>query len=53
MSVIEENLNGLKLTPRAEDARASSDFTPQSVKPFKIRDIEIYPPLVLSPMAGV
>jgi nifR3 family TIM-barrel protein len=53
MSVIEEQMNGLKLTSQDGDAHASADFAPQSVKPFKIRDIEINPPLVLSPMAGV
>ena len=67
MSVREGHVNGAEHT-RASDAAQSargevaatatgaslvSDFAPQSIKPFKIRHIEINPPLVLSPMAGV
>ena len=34
MSVTEEKVNGLKLTPQEVDARTVSDFAPQTVKPF-------------------
>ncbi|HEX8178526.1 MAG TPA: tRNA dihydrouridine synthase DusB [Pyrinomonadaceae bacterium] len=51
MSLIEEQSDALSLAPERETAWA--EFAAQGVKPFKIRHVEIKPPLVLSPMAGV
>jgi tRNA-dihydrouridine synthase B len=53
--------NAVGEAARVDERRAGEDerragveeSSPQSVKPFKIRDILIAPPLVLSPMAGV
>jgi nifR3 family TIM-barrel protein len=68
MSCLEENLKGLARSDddslsrrgvadddssRRADNEAGGAFSPQSVKPFSIRNVVIDPPLVLSPMAGV
>jgi nifR3 family TIM-barrel protein len=51
MIVSEKNIEDVAMNQ--SDATRNDSFAPQSVKPFRIRDILISPPLVLSPMAGV